>query len=244
MASISIYEKTSKSVTVYLVNLDETWTNGTRTVNWYLGYAGGSIPSANAYYKRNIGNSLANGVSSSGKVTFSGLEASTEYAIYCEVYHGTTLLANFTGWVVTEETNISLPSDWNWSISNGEASAEQTTEAFKAVTKKTATTNFSFLVWNDMVDKVWLVLEEIGYGWNSEYADYEDTKMTEEDREMTATRFNSLRYNIYYHLMEMDDGRSMEIEEVWPGDYVLGFYFKKLCLGINDLIRTAYGLYG
>ncbi len=102
MASISIYSTTSSSVTLYLTSLDTSWAGGTRTVNWYLGRAGGTMPTTSSYYKSNTGNSLANGVSTSGTVTFSGLSANTMYGVLCEVYHGSTKLATLTGYATTK----------------------------------------------------------------------------------------------------------------------------------------------
>lgn len=102
MASISVYDSTPYSLMLFLTNLDTDWANGTRTVNWYLGYAGGSVPTATDYYKCDTGNSLADGESFSDTVTFSGLSSNTRYYVLCEVYHGTTLLASLTGYATTD----------------------------------------------------------------------------------------------------------------------------------------------
>lgn len=101
MAYISVEYKTSTSVTLILRGLDTSWTLGTRTVNWYLGSANGGIPTSSAYYKSQS-TTLSNGVSEGGTVTFNGLSASTEYGIYCEVYHNSTRLANLQGYVTTD----------------------------------------------------------------------------------------------------------------------------------------------
>lgn len=220
MAGISIGTTTTDSVTLFLTSLDTSWENGTRTVYWYLGSANGGIPTENAYYKTKTA-SLANGVSSGGQVTFTGLESDTEYGVYCAVYHGSTFLVGLQGWVSTDYESgggggaITSVAAWAWTISNGSATKEQTIAAYTATTNKTATTNFSYLVWNDMVDKCKEILDAINSSWDSRYASYTNTKMTSSDKVLTAKRFNSLRYNIGSHY-------STGIQEVAKGDIVYG----------------------
>ena len=92
MAGISVQSKTASSVTLYVSGLDTSWANGTRTVKWYLTESG-LIPTESAYdYTKST--TLADGVSSGGGVTFSGLEANHKYGILCTIYHGSTLLAS------------------------------------------------------------------------------------------------------------------------------------------------------
>ena len=100
MASISVQSKTSSSVTLYVSGLDTSWSNGERTANWYLTYSG-LIPTESAYdYKKST--TIADGVSSGGTVTFTGLEANHKYGILCTIYHGSTLLAELNGVVTTD----------------------------------------------------------------------------------------------------------------------------------------------
>lgn len=120
---------------------------------------------------------------------------------------------------------------WSWSASNGSASASQTSAAYSAVVNKTAVTNFSYLVWNDLVDKVKKILDATGDSWDSSYATYANTKMTSSDKTLTATKFNSLRYNIGSHY-------STGIYDVAPNDDVLGSYFITLASCINSWIDT------
>ena len=118
---------------------------------------------------------------------------------------------------------------WDWDASNGSANKYETSDAHDAILYNGETRNFSYKVWNDMVNKVHDILEYTSTLWNSRYASYSDTLMTPGDTNLTAERFNSLRYNIgiWY---------STGINEVSPGDDVLGSYFTTLASCINDWI--------
>ena len=234
MAGISISSKTSDSVTLYLSNLDESWTNGTRTVYWYLGYGDSGIPSESAYYKTDTA-SLEDGKPSGGYVTFDGLEPGTEYGICCTIYHGSEFLKELTGWVTTDyedsggEGTETTVNKWSWFSSNGSATDLQTINSFGALRRNEPTINFSYKVWNDMVDKVKEILDVADGSWYSDYATYANTRMSSSDRKLTAARFNSLRYNI-------GSRYSTGIDEVNPGDPVLGSYFITLTDCINGWI--------
>lgn len=130
--------------------------------------------------------------------------------------------------VPAEEISI---TKWSWSASNGNASASQTSAAYSAVVNKTAVTNFSYLVWNDLCDKVKEILDATSGSWDSTYATYANTKMSSNDKILTATKFNSLRYNIGSHY-------STGIYDVSANDDVLGSYFTTLVSCINGWIDT------
>lgn len=128
---------------------------------------------------------------------------------------------------------------WSWSSSNGSASATQTSNAYNAVTNKKATTNFSHLVWNDMVDKVNEVIKAYSSGktWDSTYASYANTKMSSTPYYLTAVKFNSLRNNIeIVGNTYLNIGYKTGIGKVETGDYVKGSYFTTLADYINDCI--------
>lgn len=116
MAYISIVSKTTSSITVQLVSLDESWNGATRTVNWYIGSAGGNIPTENAYSDMKIAY-ISGSPSSGGKVTFSGLKSGTEYGFYCTVYHGSNFLAEKTAQATTEYDDSGDTTD-EWTLRN------------------------------------------------------------------------------------------------------------------------------
>ena len=166
---------------------------------------------------------------------------STNFSISYDVTAGTTyyvwvrpLSSTGSGSTVL---NISVPdktisiAKWSWTASNGNASASLTQAAYSAVVNKTAVTNFSYLVWNDLCDKVKEILDATGGSWDSTYATYANTKMASSNKTLTATKFNSLRYNIGSHY-------STGITDVYTNDDVLGSYFTKLASCINGWIDT------
>jgi hypothetical protein len=232
---------TTTTITVFLSSLDTSWTNGTRTAYWYLGSPNGGIPTENAYYKTKTA-SIEDKASSGGQVTFTGLEPDTNYGIYCAVYHGSEFLAGIQGYVWTDSEGsggggsgaIFSVAVWDWAISNGSASAEQTQTASNATASKGYVRDFSYLVWNDMVDKAKEILDAIGETWDSGYASYEATRMTSSDRKLTAKRFNSLRYNI-------GSRYSTGIAEVEKGDIVYGSYFRTLASKMTFWIYELQG---
>ena len=92
-----------------------------------------------------------------------------------------------------------LPAEWvgwDWTISNGTATAEQTQIAYNAVLNQGQCALFSRLVWNDIVDCLATALEVSGIGWNNKYCSAEDCKINVQYGELTAMAFNSVRYNI------------------------------------------------
>lgn len=119
---------------------------------------------------------------------------------------------------------------WDWNASNGEATAAQTKRAYTAVTSHGATTDFSYLVWNDLVNKVKETAEAMGDEWNTQlgYGSYTETLMTPSDKVLTAGRFNALRQNIGRHVST--------INEVHQGDPVKGSDFITLSEKLNEWI--------
>ena len=161
-------------------------------------------------------------------ITYNVTAGTTYYIWVCESYGEST--GTIELYVQPPEKTISI-TKWSWTASNGNASASQTQAAYSAVVDKTAVTNFSYLVWNDLCDKVKEILDATGGSWDSTYATYANTKMTSSNKTLTATKFNSLRYNIGSHY-------STGIADVAPNDDVLGSYFTKLASCINGWIDT------
>lgn len=85
---------------------------------------------------------------------------------------------------------------FDWDVSNGNATAEQTQTAYNALISQGQTAAFSQLVWNDLVDKLYNALTESGLSWNNYCGSAEDTKIDVQYGELTANRFNAVRYNI------------------------------------------------
>lgn len=205
------------SCTDTTVTMRVTGIKSGQTVRFYVRVDPGSTVYANQTYTA---------TSTSMTRTFSGLKAGTDYA--CNV--------NLDGsaWIGTKYFTTDSPAikidPWSWSSSNGSASAAQTRSAYTAVTNKGSVGNFSYLVWNDMVDKVKEILDANGDTWNTRFASYSATRMSAGDKKLTATKFNSLRYNIGLRY-------STGIDTVYSGNTVYGWYFTTLAYCINEMIK-------
>lgn len=170
------------------------------------------------------------GVPSSGTtrwMTKTGLKPGTRYSVSIEAEDLVTGWSN--SWSTRVTTDKIVVAAWSWSSSNGTASASRTKAAYNALINNGSTSDFSYLVWNDMCSKVIEIENAAGLTWSTKYASYADTKMSSSDKVLTATRFNSLRHNI---------GRSYStgINEVASGDTVYAWYFTTLARCMNEWI--------
>lgn len=85
---------------------------------------------------------------------------------------------------------------WTWEGSNGNATADQTRDAFDAVSNRGETAEFSHTVWNDLVDTLDTLLTAVGQSWDNKYTDASGAKVHEANGILTAKQFNSVRFNI------------------------------------------------
>ena len=208
---------TTDSISARLVGINTDYPNNKVRVTFYM--AGSQVSSFTFA-----------GVPSSGTtkwMTKTGLKPGTRYSVSIEAEDLVTGWSN--SWSDRVTTDKILVSAWSWSSSNGTASASQTKAAYTALTNNGSTSDFSYLVWNDMCSKVIEIENAAGLTWSTKYASYADTKMSSSDKVLTATRFNSLRYNI---------GRSYStgINEVASGDTVYAWYFTTLARCMNEWI--------
>ena len=208
---------TTDSISARLVGINTDYPNNKVRVTFYV--AG-----------RQVSSFTFAGVPSSGTtkwMTKTGLKPGTRYSVSIEAEDLVTGWSN--SWSDRVTTDKILVSAWSWSSSNGTASASQTKAAYTALTNNGSTSDFSYLVWNDMCSKVIEIENAAGLTWSTKYASYADTKMSSSDKVLTATRFNSLRYNI---------GRSYStgINEVASGDTVYAWYFTTLARCMNEWI--------
>ena len=208
---------TTDSISARLVGINTDYPNNKVRVTFYV--AGSQVSSFTFA-----------GVPSSGTtkwMTKTGLKPGTRYSVSIEAEDLVTGWSN--SWSDRVTTDKILVSAWSWSSSNGTASASQTKAAYTALTNNGSTSDFSYLVWNDMCSKVIEIENAAGLTWSTKYASYADTKMSSSDKVLTATRFNSLRHNI---------GRSYStgINEVASGDTVYAWYFTTLARCMNEWI--------
>lgn len=121
--------------------------------------------------------------------------------------------------------------DWNWMASNGLATAAQTQQAYAAITGNGNLSEFSYLVWNDIVNKTYEVITDRGGTWNTAYGTLADTLMTPTDKHMTAQRFNAVIWNLAQYKTPLN-GLTRKAQ----GDPMLGSYFIDLTDSINNTI--------
>jgi hypothetical protein len=125
--------------------------------------------------------------------------------------------------------------NFSWYVSNGDASDSQTYQANKALSNKLATTNFNYLVWNDLVNTVESFRKFCSYNsWNEKYAPYSETICTKlaSNKKITAWRFNSVRENI-------GSIYSTGAPVVSQGDTIKGSYFFALTNAIGNYLTNV-----
>lgn len=168
------------------------------------------------------------GVTGSVDVTVTGLSPGTNYTVELSIYRYVDTTTYYMGSYSRSTDGVSI-TPWSWTSANSttnpvhtaEATASQTTAARNACQNKTAVSNFSYKVWNDLVWKVSEARVAGGdsAGWNNYYDTRDNTLMTSSSKILTATRYNSLRYNIG---TVFSVPTSQKIAEVSTGDTVGG----------------------
>ena len=128
-----------------------------------------------------------------------------------------------------EYTTKGLVEPWDWGKQNVNASAELTKKAYNALISHGPTTDFSYLVWNDMVDKANEVVRARNHTWNTDYCTIDATKATSTDKNITASRVNSVWWNMRQFI-------KTGLSKKNPGDAITGQYFINLAAAINKAI--------
>ena len=128
---------------------------------------------------------------------------------------------------------------WDWQSSNGAATKEQTVLAYEAISNQRNTRQFSYLVWNDIVDKANELIVAYNLTWDGDdYATYYETKMSATGEHLTAKQFNALRNNIEIvglHHAKLGYGTGIGVV-VKDESIVFGEYFLTITDYINDCI--------
>lgn len=148
MAKISVSDIYTDGFDVYISGLDTGYQFSDRTVAWYLN---GSLDG--------YGDDLPANASRGGDYSFTGLRAGKKYTVKAVIEftdHSGYKPVTLTKSITTEEEPIQI-EPWNWDISNGSytnGKAYLTTNSLKALTSRGPTTDFSYLVWNDLCEKI------------------------------------------------------------------------------------------
>lgn len=144
---------------------------------------------------------------------------------------------------------------FDWNGSNGDATSEQTQQAYTAVTTKGLCSDFSRLVWNDMVKLLSGALSAAGLTWDSTYGTIANTLIPEYLGQLTAKRFNAMVCNVgqlYYpnwYWVTSGPGRigrtyvkgSVDTGNYKIADGVYGKYLLELAEQLNLFLRVLQG---
>ena len=124
---------------------------------------------------------------------------------------------------------MSAPARWSWTSSNGSATAAQTQAAYNAITGHGTAGSFSYLVWNDLVDKLKATLDYHGIAWSAGGLTYQQTRMTTGDKVMTAARYNAF-------VRCLDSISITPIAYAAANEPCMGSYFTALATALNERI--------
>ena len=151
---------------------------------------------------------------------------------------------------------------WTWADNNGSAGQSLTINSGDALDLKLATSNFSYLVWNDLVEKVREAYIAKNGEINNTYEGYLDTALMNETdvktgKVLTAERFNCVRKTIGGILATFDinsenylgQGNNSlydhyDVTGRWDmqsGEQVLGAYITDLAKFLNIGIKEING---
>ena len=126
--------------------------------------------------------------------------------------------------------------DFDWTTSNGSATAEQTILGYQQLMNNGYTLLFSHLIWNDIVNKIKDIYDIIGYDWDTTYATYEECVMSLPGHAvMTAAIFNSVADNI---------GRIRDVVYGWESTGDSGRLGRRIIYGYATHKNDADILYG
>lgn len=142
---------------------------------------------------------------------------------------------------------------WSWTSSNGTASTAQTKSAYTALTSNGNTAAFHRYVWNDLVSKVNEVVTALNLSWADTYGSLLSMPIYFPYENLTAARFNAIRYNTRYNSWSWEydaskpwytgrkDFRGVGSVGENAADIVYGRYFLELTERLNVVIGIING---
>lgn len=125
---------------------------------------------------------------------------------------------------------------FDWTTSNGSASAEQTRRGWNALTQQGLCQEFSRLVWNDIVQTAADALANLGKGWDDGLCAVSEAKISHPLGELTARQWNSVTANV---------ARLMPLVWAWETDtFRPGYLGRRQMLGVSEAGEEADLLFG
>lgn len=219
---------TSHSITAQVTGMDAAFSSD-RTFKWFLD---GQIKATERVPPGSASHSF----------TFDPVYFGSTHRVRCEIYNAdaTVLLATLTGSATTLYADEPL---WDWTASNGSASALQTAAAYTALSNQGQTAAMNFRVWNDLQDKVYRIVTNSGIPWKGEHPGAVMSRS-----ELTAAAMNLLVDNIEYPIWTWRDKPNASgylgriafrgVHQYGKdADYVLGAYILELAKNLNIIIR-------
>lgn len=172
----------------------------------------------------------------SASIDVDGLTPHTKYPISAEVVFS---ISGYSDWyegsftTLDEKETVAL---WDWNIKNVNASASLTMQAYSAILYGGATTNFSYAVWNDLVDKTKEVYDALGWSFITIISGYNSFSSIKANSGsyITAAIYNSLFGNLHMSLYGYYD--SSVTQWAYPGKKIKGDDFVWIGFLINELI--------
>lgn len=234
---------------INITTIGETSVSGTITIDSNYRYIQTKYKKVSDSTYTYYPSTLTQRTESSWAFTITGLQEDTDYSLngLVSATGDTSYSYNILSSDISFHTLAPVTIEpWSWTSANSsvnpshtaEATASQTTAARDACQNKTAISNFKYQVWNDLVYKVSEArVAGDNTSWNNNYATLSNTLMTSSDRVLTATRYNSLRYNIdsVYSVPS-----EYKISEVHTGDVVYGtaHFLNFITYYLNAYINT------
>ena len=126
---------------------------------------------------------------------------------------------------------VNIISPWDWTTSNGSATAADTQAAYNAMVNKTAFSNFKATVWNDLVNKLNELIVAKGMTWQGTIPNSKSSGDT-----FYATDFNAFATNF-----NRINDPALNLKS--SGDAVIGSTFIDIVIALNVRINQ-YNNYG
>lgn len=125
----------------------------------------------------------------------------------------------------------SVVTPWSWTASNGSASPAQTIAMYNAINGTRQLDGLSYLVWNDLCDKVNETAIASGDAWLTNWGTLSATKMSSGNKSLTAQRFNALKNNVGAR-------ESTGIQDVGVDSPIYWEYFLTIATKLNTWISS------
>lgn len=176
------------------------------------------------------------GSSSSFKDSFAGFEKGTRYnweaQLGYEVSGNIVWLDVYDSGSFTTAGSSVIVEPWSWDASNGNATSVATRTAYNVLMGTENPSEFSHLVWNDLVDKAYEVRSARGYTWDTDGGNYPSVSgcKVSAGETLSARKYNGVRYNIGSIL-------STGIFDQSPGDKITGYKIYHLTEVLNEIIN-------